>query len=107
MATAVYSYNHSFDYVRLVLTVAARYAGIDPGALGVDRLPHDTAKKHRKAKPRPSGPATSSAGAAGPSSSPSSATGGGSTPTPSPQPTGGGTSLPPVPTPTGTPLTTL
>lgn len=36
---AVFSYNHSFDYVRLVLTVTARYLGVPPSALGVDRLP--------------------------------------------------------------------
>ncbi len=41
MAVAVYSYNHSFDYVRLVLSVAARYAGVDPNAYGVDALPSD------------------------------------------------------------------
>jgi membrane-bound lytic murein transglycosylase B len=110
MATAVYGYNHSFDYVRLVLTVAARYAGIDPAALGVDRLPHDKARKARTGTRRPSpspttSPTTSASPAspAGPDGSPSAAPAPASTPTGSPQPTGG-TSLPPVPSPTGTPL---
>jgi len=47
MALAVYSYNHSFDYVRLVLSVAARYAGATPDELGVNLLPRDHPhKKH-------------------------------------------------------------
>src|SRR5206468_2699475 len=50
MATAVYSYNHSFDYVRLVLSVAAKYAGVTPDALGVNRLPHDKAAKKKSQK---------------------------------------------------------
>jgi hypothetical protein len=41
--TAVFAYNHSFDYVRAVLTVAASYLGVDPALLGVDALPHDAA----------------------------------------------------------------
>ena len=49
LALAVYSYNHSFDYVRLVLSVGARYAGMSPDQLGVDLLPKDhPAKKHHK-----------------------------------------------------------
>ena len=107
MATAVYSYNHSFDYVRLVLTVAARYAGLDPNRLGVDRLPRDNPrekKKARKPAPRASTSSTPSSGPAAPAASPSpSATpAGGSTPTPSAPPPGSGTSVPPIPTPTGT-----
>ncbi|MFL6114011.1 MAG: hypothetical protein ACJ786_22025, partial [Catenulispora sp.] len=111
MATAVYSYNHSFDYVRLVLTVAARYAGIDPNSLGVNRLPHDKpakdAKPHGSASPTPdaastapapgnSAPGSPSPTASGsPSSAPSSA--------PSPAPSGA-PSLPPVPTPSSSPV---
>ena len=101
MATAVYSYNHSFDYVRLVLTVAARYTGVDPNALGVDRLPRDKAKKSAKPAARSSAsPAASGSATPGTSPSPSPASGGSASPTPSPSPTGGGPSLPPVPTPT-------
>lgn len=53
MALAVYSYNHSFRYVRLVLSVAARYAGMTPDQLGVNLLPKDhvgKAHKHRHAQ---------------------------------------------------------
>jgi hypothetical protein len=105
LATAVYSYNHSFDYVRLVLTVAARYAGINPDSLGVNKLPHD---KGAKAKPSSSPsasarPTTSASASAGPSDapSPSPTDNGSSSPSPGPS---GGPSLPPVPTPTATPF---
>src|SRR3954470_23035452 len=54
MALAVFSYNHSFDYVRLVMSVGARYAGIDPATLGVNSLPTDKQyrkhKRHQKAR---------------------------------------------------------
>ena len=36
---AVFSYNHSDDYVRVVLTAAARYAGQSPQSWGVGLLP--------------------------------------------------------------------
>ncbi|MCW2716101.1 MAG: murein transglycosylase, partial [Frankiales bacterium] len=39
---AVYSYNHSYDYVRLVLTVAASYAGTSPESFGTGLLPAAT-----------------------------------------------------------------
>ena len=54
MALAVYSYNHSFNYVRLVLSVGARYAGMSPDELGVDQLPKDQPdkKKHKRAAHR-------------------------------------------------------
>jgi hypothetical protein len=48
MALAVYSYNHSFDYVRLVLSVGARYAGMSPDELGVNMLPKDHPARHHK-----------------------------------------------------------
>ena len=107
MQTAVYSYNHSFDYVRLVLTVAARYAGLDPDTLGVNRLPHDKPaaepKKKSAAKASPSQSPGSQPAGGSTSSSPSPASGGGSgassTPSPTPTPGGHGPSLPPVPTP--------
>jgi hypothetical protein len=53
MALAVFSYNHSFDYVRLVLSVGARYAGLSPDELGVNLLPSDreaNKKKHHHAR---------------------------------------------------------
>src|SRR3954451_4817202 len=96
MATAVYSYNHSFDYVRLVLSVAAKYAGVDPDALGVNRLPHDkpaARKKHKTGSAGASAAPSSAAGAGTPSPSPSSHP---SPTSPSPSPSsGGGPSLPP------------
>src|SRR3954453_10663135 len=49
LIAAVYSYNHSYAYVRAVLTVAAQYAGLAPNALGVDKVPPDPG-----AKPSPS-----------------------------------------------------
>jgi hypothetical protein len=39
LVRAVFSYNHSYDYVRLVLTITARYLGVDPATLGVAGLP--------------------------------------------------------------------
>ena len=36
---AVYSYNHSYDYVRLVLSLAAAYAGASPESFGTGLLP--------------------------------------------------------------------
>jgi membrane-bound lytic murein transglycosylase B len=117
MARAVFSYNHSFDYVRLVLSVAARYAGLDPGQLGVDDLPtdkefrkrtHTSAKERTGAKRDRTGtttdgsrsepaPATSSPAPdaePSPSPSPSPSSGGGVLPSPSPSST-------PLPLPTG------
>ena len=104
MATAVFSYNHSFDYVRLVLSVAARYAGLDPDALGVNRLPHDKPagkKGKRSANPSPSPsatPASTAPNGGSPSPAPSSKPS--SSNHPSPTPTPSGPSLPPLPTPT-------
>jgi len=101
LATAVYSYNHSFDYVRLVLTVAARYAGLNPDSLGVSHLPHDKqAKAKPSSSPTPSASPTSSTSATGgttSSPSPTPTDGGSSSPSPGPS---GAPSLPPVPTPT-------
>jgi len=93
LIAAVYSYNHSYAYVRAVLTVASEYAGISPKALGVDKVPPDPgtkpkAKPKAKAKPKPKPTA---------SASPSSSTPTASTPTP------GTTTHNPSPTPTSTP----
>jgi membrane-bound lytic murein transglycosylase B len=114
MALAVFSYNHSFDYVRLVMSVGARYAGIDPATLGVNSLPTDKQyKKHRRhqkqaarhhkraaAKTSTNQGSTSNTSpkpAASPRPSPSpSSGGGGGGPAPVPQPTASPTL--PVPT---------
>lgn len=42
IVAAVFSYNHSYDYVRAVLTVAARYAKVSPLAFGTGLLPGPT-----------------------------------------------------------------
>ncbi|HET6818413.1 MAG TPA: hypothetical protein VFH66_14390 [Mycobacteriales bacterium] len=103
MALAVFSYNHSFDYVRLVMSVGARYAGIDPASLGVNQLPTDKqyrkhkrqqARKHHaktttttKSSTTTSSPKPAASTAPSPSPSPSSGGGGGgSVPLPSPSP---------------------
>jgi membrane-bound lytic murein transglycosylase B len=113
MARAVFSYNHSFDYVRLVLSVAARYAGLNPSELGVDDLPTDKEfrQRHHKTAEKPTdrkrtdsseinsdpggepAPATSSPS---PDAAPS--------PSPSPSPSSGGGGVVPEPDPSSTPL---
>ncbi len=69
---AVFRYNHSYDYVRVVLTVAARYAGQSPQKWGVGLLP-----------------AASPAGSPSPTSSPSAV---------SPSPSSGAARAAPSPT---------
>ena len=122
MAAAVYSYNHSFDYVRLVLSVAARYAGMTPAELGVDNLPHDKVKKnkhkhhdakkhrhHKAAQHRHRGSAAASArpsptasGSSRPGPAPSSSPAKSPSPSPSrsPSPSPSPTPIVPLPTPT-------
>ena len=83
MALAVYSYNHSFRYVRLVLSVGARYAGMTPDQLGVNLLPKDhkaKTHKHRHARHKSRKVGTTPRGTqrSGTSASP--------TPTPTPSP---------------------
>jgi membrane-bound lytic murein transglycosylase B len=41
LITAIYAYNHSYDYVRAVMTVDAEYAGVTPAALGIAQVPAD------------------------------------------------------------------
>jgi hypothetical protein len=100
--TAVFAYNHSFDYVRAVLTVAASYLGIDAALLGVEALPHDavltpSAQAQSPAPaPRPRPEATTTAlGRPAPRPSPSA------TPTPVP-----GASATPSGTPAADPTVT-
>ncbi|MHB2022053.1 MAG: lytic transglycosylase domain-containing protein [Mycobacteriales bacterium] len=79
IVVAVYSYNHSFAYVRLVLTIAARYAGINPASLGINSLPSDPTAHHgahrssHKPKPAASKSPSPKASAQPASPSPSSA----------------------------------
>ncbi len=110
MALAVYSYNHSFDYVRLVLSVAARYAGMTPEQLGVDLLPRDHHKKQHATKRKRHRTAKSSAEAAGadggtrPTASPAASAEPTPTASPSPSPS---PARAPVLDPSPTPLPTL
>jgi membrane-bound lytic murein transglycosylase B len=106
MALAVFSYNHSFDYVRLVMSVGARYAGIDPATLGVNQLPTDkqyskhrrqqARKHHHRSSTTASGSTSSTTTASSPAAQPSSS------PSPSPSPSSGGGALPPQPSPSPT-----
>ncbi len=61
--SAIFSYNHSYDYVRVVLTAAARYAGQSPESWGVGLLP----------PPVVASPTASASPSVSPSTSPSSA----------------------------------
>src|SRR3954447_1512347 len=110
MALGVFSYNHSFDYVRLVMSVGARYAGLDPATLGIGNLPTDKQyKKHRRhqkkaahrkraaAKKTTAKPGSTSTTAPKPAASASPS------PKPSPSGGGGGGGPAPVPQPTASP----
>ena len=101
MALAVFSYNHSFDYVRLVMSVGARYAGIDPSSLGVNQLPTDKQyRKHtRQRAHHHRAKATTTSGTKTSTSSPKPATTTSPKPSPSPTSTGGGGGSVPVPQP--------
>jgi hypothetical protein len=48
LVRAIYGYNHSYSYVREVLSAIAHYLSINPATLGSNRLP----KPHRHAKSR-------------------------------------------------------
>ena len=104
MALAVYSYNHSFDYVRLVLSVGARYAGMSPDQLGVNLLPRDHPKarhhaKHRQRKSDRRGSARGSHRAASTTASASPTPSASPSPSPSPSPSRSSQPLPnPLPT---------
>src|SRR3954453_18992698 len=74
LIAAVYSYNHSYAYVRAVLTVAAQYAGLAPNALGVDKVPPDPgAKPSKSPSPSPT-PSSSPSASKAPSTKPSPTT---------------------------------
>jgi membrane-bound lytic murein transglycosylase B len=113
LARAVFSYNHSFDYVRLVLSVAARYAGLSAADLGVDALPTDAEfrrhLRHRESdgdrRTRDStGTSGSDTGGSDPSPAPEPATS--TSPTPSPTSDSGGPLPQPSPSATLLPLPT-
>ncbi|HTR70002.1 MAG TPA: lytic transglycosylase domain-containing protein [Mycobacteriales bacterium] len=85
---AVHAYNHSYTYVREVLTVAAHYEGINPAKLGVNGLP-GTAKRRElrlritmpPADATPTPPGHRGSGSSAPDPTPTSS------PTHSPKPT--------------------
>ena len=104
LIAAVFSYNHSYDYVRAVLTVAARYAGVDPVSLGTGLLPPPTVPTP---SPTPTPEAPTPEPAPVPGEQPGATPGGtsGAAPTPTSTGTGTGTDGPtpsdsPTPTPT-------
>src|SRR3954454_16010023 len=105
MALAVFSYNHSFDYVRLVMSVGAKYAGIDPATLGVNALPTDKQyKKHRhhqKARHhrKKAAATTSTSPSSTSTTSPKPATSPKPSPSPSASSSGGGGGVLPEPSP--------
>jgi hypothetical protein len=100
LALAVYSYNHSFGYVRLVLSVGARYAGMTPDQLGVNLLPTDhpaKAHKHRRGRHRQSRTSPRGTQRSGSSVSPSPSPS--ASPSPSPSPSSSSQPIPnPLPT---------
>lgn len=104
MAVAVYSYNHSFDYVRLVLTVAAHYAGINPDSLGVASLPTDPSPSPSAARTGHQGGSTKPAASRPPSPTPTRT---GTVPSPSPKASPPAPSTSPSRLPTPTPLPSL
>jgi len=107
MALAVYSYNHSFRYVRLVLSVAARYADMTPEQLGVNLLPKDHPKSHQHRRAQHKG---SKAQTTSPRGTQRSGTSTSPTPSPSASPSASPSPSPsshsiPNPLPTLSPLT--
>src|SRR3954451_3017941 len=93
LIAAVSSYNHSYAYVRAVLTVASEYAGLPPNALGVDKVPPDPGDKPKAKKKRPPpSPSASPSASVLPAVSPTATR----EPTPTPTPT---PSTSPSPTP--------
>jgi hypothetical protein len=94
---AVYAYNHSYSYVRDVLTVAAHYEHIRPGRL-IDHLP---GAKRRLLAMSFTAPPPGASSAASPTPTPTHSAD--PTPTPSPSPTPSRSPSPsPSPTPTPT-----
>ncbi len=94
---AVFRYNHSYDYVRVVLTVAARYAGQSPQKWGVGLVPAASPTGSPSPSPSPS--------AVSPSPSPKPVRAA-STPTAtaSPKAPPGGASASPAPSPSSSSL---
>jgi membrane-bound lytic murein transglycosylase B len=99
---AVFSYNHSYDYVRLVLTVAARYLGVDPATLGVGSLPAPTPPPPA-AEPAPAPPPGEQPPPADGQPAPQQPAPGQPAPAPAPAPDPGGTTPPEQGAPPSTP----
>jgi membrane-bound lytic murein transglycosylase B len=96
---AVHAYNHSYTYVKDVLTAAAHYENIDPKKLGIDGLPgqHKKKKAHHPKAPTHVPATPSGRPTVRPSTAPTTT----STPTPTPTPSTPSPSTPPdSPTPT-------
>jgi len=95
---AVYAYNHSYSYVKAVLTVAAHYENINPAKLGINGLPKDKLHKKHALRLRITAPNPKASHSASPTPSPTQS----ASPTPTPTPTESA-SPPPTPTPTPKP----
>jgi Transglycosylase SLT domain len=96
---AIYSYNHSYAYVRAVLTVTASYMDINPAKLGINGLPKRHLIRMKLALGSLPGPAGTHS-QSGPRPTPSAS------PTPTPSPTSSASPTPspsPSPSPTRTP----
>jgi membrane-bound lytic murein transglycosylase B len=100
LIAAVHSYNRSYDYVRAVLTVAARYAGVTPESLGTGLIPAPAPSptpSQAQPDPAPAGeppppaPAPGAPAPGAPAPPPAPATGGASS-----SPTAPATSPPPA-----------
>jgi hypothetical protein len=112
---AIFAYNHSYAYVRAVLTVTAHYMNINPAKLGINGLP----KRHRRrislhlappvAPPPYGAPKSHSSPTATPTPTPTGSPSSSPSPSPTPKPTPRPTptrSWSPRPSPTPTPTPT-
>jgi membrane-bound lytic murein transglycosylase B len=106
---AIYAYNHSYIYVRAVLTVEAHYMNINPAKLGINGLPNGHKHSHHATvtviaptaptpTPTPStSPTTSPSPSASPSPTPSASPTPWESPTPTPTVSPGGGLRPTAP----------
>ena len=103
---AIFAYNHSYAYVRAVLTVTAHYMNINPAKLGINGLPKSPRRKTAlhlatPVAPPPLGSSSGPTGSTGPqpTATPTASPTPTNTPSPSPSPS---PSAKPTPRPTPT-----
>jgi membrane-bound lytic murein transglycosylase B len=102
LISAIYAYNHSYIYVKAVLTVEAHYMNINPAKLGINGLPKAHKHKHHAKVTviAPTAPSPTPTPSTSPTSSPTPTT------SPSPSPSTSASPTPwqsPSPTPTTAP----